>query len=287
VSARATVFDAVRIARGGRAGGLIFVLACYLDDSDATISKVETIAGYVAQEEGWLRFELLAEGICRRYEVDLIRGNDMENRKKSFGDWKLPKIERFLEEVGFAMRGNILFGISRSIGKEHYKKFKRAVLKLDREHQRSFANLSGYGFCFGNIALELKVNEQFGVSEQIQSEGIAYMLESGSKNNPDIMRYVASERKHGNLHVNTTASEVDKRSCRAIQVADLYAFYSRRRANKWARFEGKLEFPPDVHQLHVLPKLMHDTGYISEPAISGTNMRTGETFSFKGLVAHL
>lgn len=265
----------------------MFVLACYLDDSDATISKVETIAGYVAHEEGWRRFEPLAEEICRTYEVDLIRGKNLDNRKLCFKGWDLIRVERFLEDVGEAMRGNILFGISRSIGKEHFRDFRRKVMKLNNEHRRVFSNLSGFGFCFGNIALELKANEQFGVTEQVQSEGIAYMLESGSKNNPDIHRYVASERKHGNLHVNTTVSEVDKRSCRAIQVADLYAFFSRRRANKWARFEGKLIFAPDLHQLHIHPKLKHDTGYISEPGIEGRNVRTGETFNFRGLVSHM
>ena len=263
------------------------MLACYLDDSDSTISKVETIAGYVAQEEGWLRFEAMVEEICGRYGVDLIRGRNLDTRSKCFSGWTLPKVERFLEEVGLAMQGNVLFGISRSIRKEHFKAFRRVVLKLDKKHQRIFANLSGYGFCFGNIALELKQNGHFGVGDQVKAEGLAYMLESGSSNNPDILRYVASERKHGNLHVNTTASEVDKRSCRAIQVADLYAFYSRRRANKFARFEGQLLFVPDIYQLHVQPKIMHDTGYIKEPGIVGTNVRTGETFDFRGLVAHL
>lgn len=263
------------------------MLACYLDDSDSTISKVETIAGYVAQEEGWARFEPLAEAICSRYGVGLIRGKQLDNRKDSFKNWTLPKVERFLDEVGRAMQGNVLFGISRSIGKDHYKEFRRRVMNLDRAHQKTFGSLSGFGFCFGNICLELRANQQFGIAGQVQTEGIAYMLESGSKNNPDVLRYVATERKHGNLHANTTVSEVDKRSCRAIQVTDLYAFFSRRRANKWARFEGRLEFIPDLYQIHVQPKLMHDSGYISEPGIEGTNVRTGEKFSMRGLVAHL
>lgn len=281
----ATVFDAVRAARC-RSRGLVFVLNCYLDDSDATISKVETIAGYVAQEDGWLRFEERAEAICGHFGVDLIRGRHLDNRDKCFKDWKLPKIEKFLEAVGVAMQGNVLFGISRSIGKDHFKDFRRRALKLDAEHRRVFGSLSGYGFCFGNISLELRRNEKFGVADQIQSEGIAYMLESGSKNNPDILRFVDKERRHGNLHVNTTATEVDKRSCRAIQIADLYAFYSRRRMNKFARFEGRLEFVPDIHQLHVRPKIMHDTAYIKEPGIEGTNVRTGEKFSLFGLMQH-
>ena len=37
------------------------MLVCYLDDSNATISKVETVAGYVADEDGWSRFEAAAQ----------------------------------------------------------------------------------------------------------------------------------------------------------------------------------------------------------------------------------
>jgi hypothetical protein len=279
------IFDSIRLARGRRVGGLVSVLACYLDDSDSTISKVETIAGYVADEDGWGRFELLAEKICDRYEIDLVRGRQLDSRKDSFEGWKLPKIERFLEEIGSAMRGNVLFGISRSIEKDRYRVFRQRVLKLDAEHRRMFSNLSGFGFCFGNICHDMRRLEGYGISERMESEGMAFMLESGSRNNPDIHRYVASERQHGNLHVSTTVSEVDKRSCRAIQVADLYAFYSRRRANKFARFEGKLEFIPDIHKLHVQNKILHDSALIKDAAIQGTNLRTGDTFKFHGLMS--
>lgn len=277
------VYDAIRLARGKRAGGLIFVLACYLDDSDATISKVLTIAGYVADAEGWARFEAEAEAICAEYKVDLIRGLNLDQRKKCFDGWSLPKIERFLERIGAAMRGNVLHGISRSITKERYKAYRQGVLKLDAEHRRVFGSLSAFGFAFGNILLEFRNNNQFGIVQQVKDEGIAFMLESGSANNPDILRYIDSERRHGNIHVNTTATEVDKRSCRAIQIADLYAFYSRRRMNKFSRFRGRLEFVPDLHQLHVKPKIPHDTAWIEEPGILGTNVRTGEIFRFHGL----
>lgn len=262
------------------------MLACYLDDSDATVSKVETIAGYLAEEDGWQRFEALAEAICDKYDVDLIRGRQLDGRSNCFKGWNLPKIERFLEEVGQALMGNVLFGISRSIGKDHFKLFRQRALKLDAEHRRVFGSLSGFGFCFGNISFEFRNNGKYGIAERVKAEGISYMLESGSGNNPDIFRYVASERRRGNLHVNTTVSEVDKRSCRAIQIADLYAFYSRRRMNKFSRFQGKLEFVPDVHQLHVQTKIMHDTAYIKEPGILGTNQRTGETLNLFGLMAH-
>ncbi|WP_347269708.1 DUF3800 domain-containing protein [Rhizorhabdus histidinilytica] len=254
------------------------MLACYLDDSDANVSKVETIAGYVADEASWARFELLADRICEDEGVELIRGRELDGRAGCFKGWSMPKIERFLERIGLAMSQHLTFGISRSIGKDHYKLRKRQ-LKLD-------PNLSGFGFCFGTISFALRHEEGFPLPcrEQAQNEGVAYLLEAGSRNNPDIFRYVDQERRNGNLHVNTTVTEVDKRSCRAIQVADLYAFYSRRRMNKYARFKGRVEFIPDLHQLHISRKFQHDTGYIEEPYTSATNNRTGETFYINGLI---
>jgi hypothetical protein len=281
------VFEAIRLARCSRAGGLIAVLACYLDDSDAVTSKALTIAGYVAHEEGWLRFEQVAEALCDEYGVGLIRGRQIDGRKDCFKGWSLPKCERFLDQLGTALVGNVLFGIGRSIGKDNYKLRRRQLMTLDNVHRRTFSSMSAFGFCFASLLLDLRENGAHGVSDEVKQDGIAFMLESGSANNPDIFRYLDAERRNGNINVNVTATEVDKRSCRAIQMADLYAFYSRRRANQFARFKGKLEFVTDIHKLHIGRKVHHDTGFIEEPFIKGTNQRTGETFSFTGLLSRM
>lgn len=267
--------------------GIIGVLACYLDDSDAQTSKALTIAGYVAHEQGWARFEQVAEHICEKYQVELIRGRQIDGRKDCFKGWNVPKCERFFEELGTALIGNVEFGISRSIGKENYKLRRRQLMGLDNVHKRTFSSMSAFGFCFGSLLLDLRQNDGYGVREEVQANGLAFMLESGSANNPDIFRYLDSERRHGNIGINITATEVDKRSCRAIQMADLYAFYSRRRANQYARFKGKLEFVPDIHKLHIGRKIWHDTGFIEEPFIQGTNQRTGETFNFTGILSRI
>lgn len=282
---RPSPYDVIRLARHNRAGGPVIVLVCYLDDSDATTSKALTIAGYVAHEDGWLRFEKEAERITEKYQVDLIRGRQIDGRKDCFKGWSLIKCERFLSELGQALIGNVLFGISRSIGKDHYKKRRQQLLTLDNVHKRIFSSMSAFGFCFGSMLIDLRLNEKYGVTKEVQGNGIAFRLESGSANNPDILRYLDSERRHGNINLNVTATEVDKRSCRAIQMADLYAFYSRRRANQFARFRGKMEFVPDIHKIHIDKAVWHDTGFVEEPFVRGRNERTGEEFSFTGILS--
>ncbi len=92
---------------------------CYLDDSDAQTSKALTISGYLADadEEGWNRFEQEANRICLKYEVELIRGRQIDGRKDCFKGWSHLKRQRFLDELGTALVGNVLLGISRSMAK--------------------------------------------------------------------------------------------------------------------------------------------------------------------------
>ncbi|HTU12126.1 MAG TPA: hypothetical protein VMG08_14640 [Allosphingosinicella sp.] len=40
------------------------MLTAYLDDSDAETAMALTIAGYVANEEGWATFERHADQVC-------------------------------------------------------------------------------------------------------------------------------------------------------------------------------------------------------------------------------
>ena len=76
-------------------------------------------------------------------------------------------------------------------------------------------------------------------------------------------------------------------SCRAIQIADLYAFFSRKKANRWFKSKGKLAYFPDVIDLHIQPLIPHFNGLVEEPYTSATNLRTGAEFQIKGLVTNL
>jgi len=221
-------------------------------------------------------FEILAEEACYEFGVDVIHASEFDRRHDCFKGWSVPKSIAFLHALGDAMAGNVHFGISRSIPKSHYRM---------RKQQLGYnPSLSAYGFAFGTIVFSLNHGDEFGLSDRVRAEGVAYRVESGHKNNPDLERYVKSEVEHGNLHADTSIEFVSKRSCRAIQLADLYAFYSRRRAHRWYKTKGKLAFLPDVLAMHVQNKLPHHGGVIEEPYTSATNTRTGEVFHINGLV---
>lgn len=256
------------------------MLVCYLDDSFASTSTIQTIAGYVASEDAWEVFEGLAEQVCEAFGVDIIHCREFDSRKGCFKGWSVPMTIRFLHAIGEALQSaNIKFGISRSIPCDYYK-HRKGQLKLN-------PSMGAYGFVFGTIVFSMRNGDEFGIKDLVEHSGIAYRVESGHNNNPELAAYIRSEVAHGNLHPDTSIEFVDKLSCRAIQIADLYAFYSRKRANRWWKTKGRLVLFPDVWMLHVQDRIPHLSGLIEEPYTEATLERTGKTFQIQGLVTNL
>ncbi len=253
---------------------MVFVLACYLDDSSAESASVQTIAGYVADANAWAEFESEAEALCDLLQIDVIHGRELEAGKGCFSNWTVPRKIEFLVRLGEIIRPKLLFGISRSVIKDIYKSRK---LKSD-------SSLSAYGFGFESISFALSQAGEFGTSAEVQENGIAYRIEAGHPNNPDLQRYVDQQVRMGKFHNSTTITFVDKKSCRAVQLADLYAFFSRRAANRYAKTKGRLIFLPDPLFHHIQRRLTHHTGLIEDPYRTATVERTGDNFEVRGWV---
>ncbi|OAN65984.1 DUF3800 domain-containing protein [Sphingomonas sp. TDK1] len=255
------------------------MLTIYLDDSDADTGAVLTIAGYLAEQEAWKRFESEAEAICQQFGVNVIHCTEFEKNKGCFAGWSVPKRTGFLLAIRDAMLGNVICGISRSMPKDYYKA-RKAQLRLNPQ-------IGAYGFSFGTIVHTLCHGNEVGLMERVAAEGVAYKVETGHKNNPELASYIQGEIECGNIHESTTIEFVEKTSCRAIQISDLYAFYSRRSANKWYKSKGRLTYFPDMIGLHFQPLIPHFNGIVEEPYVSATNLRTGDEFQIKGLVTEL
>lgn len=253
------------------------MLVCYLDDSDASISNVITIAGYVATSEAWRSFEVEVEGLCSDFGVDVIHGREFEGGKGCFQGWSLHKKIDFLLRLGIIMSPRLKFGISRSVAKDTYKK-KKSGRKND-------SSLSAYGFAFEAIVFALHEAKEFGTTEDAKTNGVSYMIEAGHTNNPDLLRLISKKVKAGQLHPSTSITFIDKKSCRAIQLADLYAFFSRRKAHRHHKTQGKIIFPvPELYFQHLENRLPHYTGVIAEPYRVATVERTKDTFEVRGFV---
>ncbi|THG38685.1 hypothetical protein [Sphingomonas olei] len=60
------------------------MLSIYLDDSDADTGAVMTIAGYLAEQDAWTRFEAHAEEVCHAFDVNVIHCREFEKNKGCF-----------------------------------------------------------------------------------------------------------------------------------------------------------------------------------------------------------
>ena len=78
----------------------------------------------------------------------------------------------------------------------------------------------------------------------LKEHGFAFLLESGNPHNSGIERFFHNMAKdRGFEGVFRGISFVPKNRCRAIQLADFFAFYGRRLMHNHVRFAGKRALP--------------------------------------------
>jgi len=95
------------------------------------------------------------------------------------------------------------------------------------DRRSCFLRSSPYTFCFQVIVDWLL--RDIRVGRAVHSEGLALVLECGHENNSQAeQEFYVVRKKYGLENVLRSISFVPKEHCRAIQLADLLAFYSRR-----------------------------------------------------------
>ena len=192
--------------------------AAYVDDSDAVQSSVITLAGYMASLIGWERYEEHSRRIYDRFEIgDVLHAKEFHGTKPPFKTWTFAKKLTFLDLL--FENHPLQWGVAVSISKKQF-----AAMK---EHPAIGPNMSPFGLAFGSILHTLVRGNPIGGI--VQAEGLSVIVESGHRNSGDMERTFHHYKKHemfsGALR---TISFDDKNSARALHLADLLAFYSRR-----------------------------------------------------------
>jgi Protein of unknown function (DUF3800) len=201
-------------------GKWIVVLVCYLDDSGKDPqNRITTLAGFAAKDTQWASFETEVELVFTEYGVNVLHARDLENTDAEFTGWTVLRKQAFVARIGQVMARHIPVGYSHSAVKDTYLAHAR-----ERKPQRTN---TPYAFCFDRIVDWIL--RDIRVGGIANTEGVAFILECGHENNQDAQRSFYEVRKeHGLGDVLRSISFVGKESCRAIQIADLLAFYSRR-----------------------------------------------------------
>lgn len=203
------------------AGRWVVVLVCYLDDSGTDKgNRLVTIAGYAATDEQWRAFEAEVEPTFAKYGVDILHAVELEHSSGFFKGWTVLKKQSFVAQICGILLRHVPRGLSMSALKWKYKE--RAV-----ESQRK-RTVTPYTFCAGTLLNWVMTDLRLG--KIANADGFSLIFECGNRNNAEAQQYLQGLRPtFPDLDAAfRSISFVQKRQCRAIQMADLMAYYTRR-----------------------------------------------------------
>jgi len=204
------------------AGRWLLVLSCYLDDSGKDPqSRITSIGGYIAREQDWEAFEAQVERWFTEFGVDVLHAKELHDTDGPFHGWKKLRKHAFISRVYQEMRDRIPMGFAASAVKDAYE------LGVTERSRHGLRTVRPYTFCF-NVIVDMVLSDRV-VGKEANTDGVAFFIETGHEHNPEAeAQFHDIRERHGLQDVLRSISFIGKKSCRAIQVADLLAFYSRR-----------------------------------------------------------
>jgi hypothetical protein len=213
----------------------LLLLVGYLDDSGKDPQNpITTIAGYAASEAAWATFESEAEPIFQEYiGSEPLHAKDLYHGDKLYAGWRVIEKQAFVAKLCMKLYPlRPLLGVSFSVRKASYATRAAEALKRGLRKRTS----TPYTFCLNGILDWLMRDVQVG--KMANEEGLALILEEGNEHNEEARISLDAIRKIHGLDQVKSMSFVPKEACRAIQMADLFAFYTRRH-NRKIEIEGK------------------------------------------------
>jgi Protein of unknown function (DUF3800) len=201
---------------------------CFLDDSGTGGEPVVALAGFVGRRAIFRDLEKKWDRICAKFGVGVLHATDFHDTKGDFANWERTKKRRFVEELFNATDGRRIAGIS--IG------FPATDFKEHKQESDTFHQSSAVGMCFGTIIGHIITDMVTGS----ETGGINFSVEQGNKNSAEVQRHFESIAKlEGYKPALASFKFVKKDSSRAVQIADLLAFHSRRLMDKQYRAPDK------------------------------------------------
>lgn len=227
------------------------MLVCYLDDSGKDPqNRCTTLAGYVARDTEWVAFEQDVETWFTEFGVRALHAKELHDTLGEFAGWPVLKKQAFVSRICQARNPHAIKGVSVGTAKDKYAAWRRSSGKT--------GILTPYAFSFNAILDHLLRDTEAG--RLAHAEGMRFVIELGHENNPDAVRVFQEVReKLGLADVLRDITFVSKNDCRAIQLADLWAFYSRRGHEKLLRASesGKDTYEADTMERLIVEGMTH------------------------------
>lgn len=222
---------------------------CYLDDSYASDGTVMSIAGYVATEEAWAKAEVELAAVFQAFHVNLLHATDFKSGRACFAGWSLSTRKAFVHGLGMTFR-HLTMAVSVNVNRVNYKT-RQAELNVN-------PGMSAFGVAFAaTVHTIARGNSLWKVVDQ---EGLRFVVEHGNNNNEEIALHFERLKTHDLYGDCLKGLEFSTKSgSRAIQIADFFAYYARRWADRAivAGDEAKTDRGWELDTLdHYLPHAM-------------------------------
>ena len=230
------------------------MLVCYLDDSGKDPQNpISSLCGYAASEDAWAAFEQSAEPIFQKYIGDEpLHAMDLYHGKGVYKGWKIVKKQSFVAQVCMKLYPlQPLMGVSFSVRKASYTT--RAAEAIKRGLRKR--TVTPYTFCMSAILNWILIDVHVG--KMANEKGLALILECGNEHNEEARKSLDSIKTRHGLDYVKSLSFVPKTACRAIQMADLFVYYTRRHNRGIA--VARQEPPVDPVLQVMLQNLKHRT----------------------------
>jgi len=252
------------------------VLVCYLDDSGKDPQcSITTLAGYIARDTAWEAFETDVDRWFAEYDINVLHARDLHASDGEFSDkekWTVLRKQAFVSRICQARTPHLMMGLTMSVLKGQYK---------DRAKERGRRRtVTPYSFCFN--VLNDWIFRDIQIANVAHTEGVAYIIEAGHENNAEVEgEFFAIKEQHPDIApLMRSISFVSKDDCRAIQLADLLAFYSRRNgeAQLKARKAGLEGHVADTMDRIIIENLPHRAFVATDfgPEASGSYFLAGD-----------
>jgi hypothetical protein len=239
-----------------RLGRWLIVLVCYLDDSGKDQqSDVTTLAGFAARDEDWKAFETAVEPIFQKHNVPILHAMDLEKTEGHFKGWRVLKKQAFVAQICSVMSEHSMLGISMSCLKSTYD-MRAKERKTKRNPNRP------YTFCF-NAILDWLLKD-YRTGKAAWNEGVSFIIEAGHENNPEAeLAFYAIRKKFGLEKVLKSICFVPKDHSRAIQMADLFAYYSRRDSGRFLKAQNERREHAQEQMLKIITEKGPFRGFVA------------------------
>jgi hypothetical protein len=152
------------------------MLVCYLDDSGKDPQNpITTLAGYIARDTAWEAFERTVERWFAEFNVSILHTKQLHDTDADFAGWPILKKQAFVARICDVRNAHVMMGLSMSAEKGTYR--------LHTAQSPRKRTVTPYAFCF-NVINDW-VFREIRLGRAANTEGVAYILESGNENNAD------------------------------------------------------------------------------------------------------